>query len=740
MHFWFCVTKKNKYLPRELFIELTVYGSMQKIIAFLIVFIPFGIRAQQTTMPTDSVRQLKEVSITSQKNLVEFKNGKTIYNVEQSLSATGTDMLSVLKKTPGVLVTNNSISMSGKGSVSVMINNRLQQISMEDLLNVLRALPSDQVSKLEVITQPSSRYDAEGNAGILNIILKKNQKEGIRGSTSLSSYYNGLWGASNNISLHLKKGKLLSWMNFSMNQIAYPYTSWNKTFYSDNYWYYDIDEKRTLQNARLGGGIEYQYNKKTTLTVSVANAVGRYKALENSVGISTKYNGLAMDQLITTGITKDRAPYKLNGVLGFEYKIDTLGKRFTAEYDSYWQTSSRVRNFVTEQQSPSGISDNRIDGLPSTQIQSVKADLEIPRKKYTLSTGVKASFVKAAADNKFYDRTNNQWVLRTNQSNQFTYTERIQAIYVTFQRQRKKIDLSVGCRAERTQAEGWSTTLQQAMEQHYVKLFPTLQLQITLPKEQGLGIFVTRRIRRPDYGNLNPFRFYYSPQTYAVGNPSLLPAFHHVFALTYTYKSMLRAELSYNHGVQYFDRVILIDSIENTSRITRANIGSTDYVGLEITYQFNPRPRWDLSGSINGASAAFSPDEGFGNRTYQQFNAWFELNNSWSLNTSKTWMLELTGYYYSPRQKDMKVWKSMSSVNTGIKYSFLKKKATATLQLVDIFKKTYWLQVNSVNGSTEYSYDGERSLQLSFNYRFGNKNIRSVKQRSATEEIQRANQ
>ena len=713
---------------------------MYKILVSIFLFTTFISHAQttdSTKTKKDSVKQISEINVNAKKPVIEYKDGKTIYNVENSTAAAGIDVLSVLKKTSGVMVNSNSIFLAGKSSVSLMINERLQQMSMEDLMSTLRSMQSDQVARIEVIAKPSSKYDAEGSGGIINIILKKNTKEGIKGSATLSANYNSLWSATSNFNLNYKKGKWNSYLNYSGNQIAYEYNSWNETFYPAQFWRYDIKEQRRNRTIRMNFGTEYQINNKTTIALSIGDAYIKYYNAEKANG-NGSYNNTTISNPITIGNTNDVYPLKLNSNINLEHKIDSLGKKISFDYDIYKQLGNKHRLFTTNDNLLGSTNNNITTGSPSTLIQSVKADVELPYKNFKISFGAKASFVKAQAINQFYYLQNSYLQNDTSKSNNYFYTENIQALYGTINKKINKIDYNLGCRLERTDVIGTSNTIQQRNVQRYTKLFPTLTINYSINDNHGIGLFATRRIFRPDYGFLNPFKFYYSPQSYSVGNAALQASTNILLSFLYHYKNNINVQFSYKHQYNYFDRVFLIDSAENTSRITRANIGEKDYLAIEAQYNFSIRKWWEVNGSINGAFSKFSPYAQYSNSRFQQSNYWVEMYNSFMLNKAKTLSADIGGFYYSPRITDVKLWKPMSSVNMSFKYLLMNKNLTITLIASDIFKKTYWLQVNKANGSTEYSYDNERGLQLIVNYKFGNKNIKGTKQRSAIEEVQRA--
>lgn len=601
---------------------------------YTFLFLSFNLSSQLDSSKNsklDSIRNLsiKEILVTEKKDQVEYKDGKTIFSIENSVNKSGLDVFSILKKIPGVNATNNGISIAGKNSVSILINGRLQQMSMEDLISQLRSMQSDQVSKIELNTQPSSKYDAEGNTGLINIILKKNPKEGLRGSVSNMAYFNHLFGGSIATNLNYRKNKFNYSINASIFRMVYQYHSWNYSPFEKQYWKYDILESRFANLALLNGGIEYNITPKTIINATVATNRREYNTEEESRGFARDYSENLDSTNFTTGKTLESYPYKLNSSLSLEHKFDTTGSKMNVEYNFFILKSDRDRMFSNFGYDNLGIqnslSENRIKGIYLTRIHVLKSDFEFPTKLFKIDFGYKFSFVNSNANNLFYFNSNSKYLLDTTRSNEYNYDEKIQAAYIMLSKKWNKLDIQLGLRTERTDAIGSSNTINQTSFQDYFNIFPTLNLSYSINDNNTVSIFSTRRIKRPDYGNLNPFKYYYSPQSYAVGNPALVPTTNWVTELSYSYKSNIRAQLAYNHNFNYFDRVFILDTSTNTSKISRYNIGETDYIGLQISYNYSPVKWWEFYGSMNCAWNQFSPFAEYGYQSYSRLNAWFEL-------------------------------------------------------------------------------------------------------------------
>lgn len=689
----------------------------------------------------DADKKLSTVTVTAKKPIVEYKADRTIFNVENSISATGTDALEAIKRAPGVLVVHDQITLAGKSSVAVMINGRLQQLSSEDLNQLLRSMPSDNLSKIEIITSPSSKYDAQGDAGIINLVLKKNTGEGFKGSVSSSYTRNSFNFGSISSSLQYRKGKLNLFANASLGRQGYRYTAWTNTFYTNQSWEQKVNSGYFNNYARVQAGGDYQLSKKSTLGFAYSEAFNVQKN-DEQINLSSYDLSRNLDSVTyTSGKTTDKYPGKHTANINYELKIDSTGKKLNVDLDYYRQKGNRRRDFTIDNYvdgtTLNSSLDNRISGQPLTEIMSAKADMELPLKNVRINIGLKVSDSYNVLDNLYETIVSGDYQTDSTKSNQFTYKEEIEAAYLNASKSWKKFEFQMGLRAEHTYGKGVSNTLAKTNTVEYTKLFPSGFISYAAHKDHIFSLSISRRINRPGYGLLNPFRFYFTPNSYWEGNPGLQPSFNYLFEGTYTLKSRLNFKLIHNRNSNYFDRIYIIDTINNTSSAIRKNIGNTRYFGFNISGSVEVTKWWELSGDLNGGYSKFMPYNDKDNSRYSGVNYWTELTNIFFLNKKKTVSAELSGYYYTPRQKDYKRWEEMSALNVGLRYMLFDKKLVIAVNANDLFAKTYWLQTNLLNNTKEYSYDDERSIRFSLSYKFGNKNIRA-KQIKNVEEIQRA--
>lgn len=273
----------------------------------------------------------------------------------------------------------------------------------------------------------------------------------------------------------------------------------------------------------------------------------------------------------------------------------------------------------------------------------------------------------------------------------------------------------------------------------YTNLFPSGTLQYSPGSDHSFSLSASRRINRPRYGLLNPFRYYYTPFSYNEGNPLLQPEFSTVFHLTYVFRSNYSIKVFARKSTNCWDRTTRIDSTTGISNSSTANIGDMGSFGINLDATLNPADWWECAVALNGAYSRFEPYH-FGTAQYTALLGSFEYNSTFYLNKKKTFSAELNGYYNTPRQRDFRQWEEMYCINIGFRLMLLDKNLILSVNGDDITGTASWRLTNLANGTQEYYYDDERSIRFSLTYKFGNKNIKRRKDQSTPEEVQRVNQ
>lgn len=687
---------------------------------------------------------LKAVTVTATRPIIEVKADKTVLNVEGTINAVGQDALELLKKSPGVLVDrDDNLSLSGKNGVQVYIDGKPSPLSGKDLADYLRTLQSSAIEAIEIITNPSARYDAAGNAGVINIRLKKNKAFGTNGSVnagygiSIHPRYNG------GFSLNHRNSRINAFGNYSYNNTI------NENFMNLNRIQLDtvFDQKSIMtwrgKSHNIKTGIDYFLNSKQTIGVMVNGNFSK-NSLNNisNTAISYKPTDEFVKRLIADNSnhsTRDQSNFNIN----YRY-ADTSGRTFNVDAD---YGLFRIR---TDQMQPnlyydiSGAPiDSRIYNMVSPtdiDIYTAKADYEQGFKKGRISFGAKSSYVSSANDFKRYNVIEDAKNLDRDRSNDFNYKENINAGYINYNRPIKNVSVQLGFRVEHTSADGISHGQRQdstgyipydsSFNRNYVNLFPSAAISFAKGKNHQFNITYSRRIDRPSYQDLNPFEFKLDEYTYMKGNTELSPQYTNSFGFSHTYKYKLTTALNYSHVTDVFTQ--LIDTTEKSkSFMTRKNLATQDIASINISY---PLMLGWYSGfaNLNSYYTHYKANFGEGRTIDLDVFAYnFYMQNSAKL--GKGWTGEVGGWYSSPS-----IWqgtfksRAMWSVDAGIQKSMLKGKGNLKVSVSDIFRTMRWGGTSNFAGQYLYSEGGweSRQFKLNFTYRFGNIQVKAARQRS----------
>jgi len=699
---------------------------------------------------------LKDVVVTSKKPMIEVKADKTILNVENTINAAGQDALELLRKSPGVLVDkDDNLSLSGKNGVQVYIDGRPSPLSGKDLSDYLKTLQSNQIEAIEIITNPSAKYDAAGNAGIINIRLKKNKSFGTNGS--LTTGYNiGIFSKYNaGLSLNNRGKKLNVFGNYNYNR------GLNENFMNLYRSLLDtlFDQKGSMRNRNESHGFkvgaDYFINKKNTIGVMVNGNIS-----DNSMGnisrtpISYLPTGVVNRILVADNSSvsnRDNANFNLN----YRY-ADTAGRELNvdADYGLFRIKSDQMQpnyyfnptgNTLTAQFIYNMIAPSNID------IYSIKADYEQNFKKGKLGLGAKSSIVETTNDFQRYNVFTNAKIKDTLRSNAFNYKENINAVYANYNRAFKGFMIQAGLRMENTNITGTSVGYKQnagnyvgydsTFKRNYTNLFPSAAITFNKNPMSQWSLSYSKRIDRPAYQDLNPFEFKLDEYTFQKGNTDLRPQYTNSFSLTNTYKYKLTTTLNYSHVNDVFTQ--LIDTAEKSkSFITKKNLATQDIASLNISYPF--QYKWySAFANLNTYYSHYKADFGSG-RTIDLDVFAFNIYSQHTFKLGKGWTGELSGWYSSPS-----IWqgtfesKAMWSVDGGFQKTILKGKGNIKASVSDIFQTMRWRGVSNFAGQRLTASGGweSRQFRLNFSWRFGNNQVKAARQRktSAEEEAKRVN-
>ncbi|TCD12536.1 TonB-dependent receptor [Pedobacter frigidisoli] len=687
---------------------------------------------------------LNDVQINAKKALIEKKIDRTVFNAENSVAAIGTDALELLAKIPGVRVLNDQVSLVGKGKVNIMVNDKLVQLSEDDLTNYLKSISSDNISKIEVITNPPAKYDAQGNNGLINIVLKKAIAEGFKGAfnSTFTQATHSTASVGGNLSyrkdkitlytnLNIRKGSLAP---FEQSNVFYPTQTWNIVNKDRNF--------RTVPSGQVG--LDYQLSQKTLLGFSYNGGLTNFHSEENIR--TTIFNSVQrLDSILNSDASaKIRSHYNAAN-LYLKQALDTTGKQITINADWFKFGDDKSRYFNNTSYAENGaIIQNAFAEYLSTSKQSIdlytlKADVDLPFKTFKFSLGTKLSFIENESDLAFYQKRNEVYQADLAQTNLFNYKERTQALYVNLNKTIKKWDFQIGLRAEYTQIDGKSSN--ELNQNDYFQLFPTFYAVYRASETSNWGINYGRRINRPAYRKLNPFRWYSNQYVYAEGNPFLQPSYNNNIEISHVYNNVFTSALSFSHISNGFNDVNFIDASTNIQASKPINFITGYNYQLSNSVLVKPIKGWESSNQFDVFCNVSNSSIEQTLNNLKGFSAYFSTVNQFTLNKSKTIMGDVNFWFQFPAVDGLNNNRSQCNLDLGVKTLLFNKKIQIAVNATDILKTNQYRFNSLVNNiRQEYNnYYDSRQLRLTIRYIFGNEKIKQIDRKAGNEEERKRN-
>jgi iron complex outermembrane recepter protein len=685
-------------------------------------------------------KAMNSVTVVAHKPFIEQKIDRTVINVDAAVTNAGTTALEVLEKSPGITVDKDgNISLKGKQGVMILMDGRPAYLTGAELSNYLKNLPSSALEQIEIMTNPPAKYDAAGNAGIINIKTKKNKIQGFNGSVSLNYGQGVYWKTNNSVNLNFRTEKINVFANASQSQ-------WNG--------FQQLNIKRTFRNANtkevnaifeqesrmhnensnynVKVGADYYLNKKSTVGFVASGFLNpsRFRSANTSYLMNPSRN---VDSIVyATSSNNDK--WKNGSInLNFRTQFDSAGTELTADVDYLTYSSNGVQSFMNNTYDPSWAKTGGKlirSNLPiDINIQSAKLDFAKPFKSgVKLEAGLKTSFVKTTNGAFYYNVFSDYESPDFTKTNQFLYRENINAAYLNINKQFKKFGLQSGLRYENTNYNGkqFGNKLQKdsMFSKSYGNLFPTVFVSYNANKNNQFGLSLGRRIQRPAYQDLNPFLFFIDEYTYQSGNPFIRPQFTNNVELTHTFKSWLTTTLNYNHTKDYHMETFTQEQSSATSNgyatiVRRGNIGKVDAAGVAISANVPVAKWWNAMLYSNLNYSRFYGELYGENLDLSAANVLFNVNNQFRF--SKGWGAELSGFYRTRGVEGQIMIQPMGQTSAGISKQIMKGKGTVKLNVRDMF------YTNRVKGEINFktteahfeNFRDSRVANFTFTYRFG---------------------
>jgi iron complex outermembrane recepter protein len=703
----------------------------------------FEVAEKEVNLPTitlkPQVKSLDGVTTVAKikKPFIEVKADKTIINVESSINATGSNALDILRKSPGVSIDkDDNISLKGKAGVIVYIDGKQTYLDNATIASILRGTQSTNIESIEIISNPSAKYDAAGNAGIINIKMKKSKKLGTNGSVAAGFNYGYTPKTNATITLNnnnkktnyfllygFENGNNQNFQNFFRQQGTGEYNQSavnNSNGIAHNYKLgvdYKLNDKHTF-----GAMVNGNYNDGYWTNISRAE-IGK---------IGLPYNQLLLASNKIDAVKNSRNAninYKFADTNGTSFNIDIDGGMFNSTSRSYQPNryqnldGSLINELIFKNSTPTDIN-----------IFTIKADYERNFYRGKLGFGAKSSFVNTDNDFKFYNVINSVDELSKDNSNHFIYKENVNAAYANYNRKlSKKIDGQFGLRLEQTNSVGELTSLKAnsdtTVKRTYTNLFPSASFSYTRNAKHSFALSLSRRITRPSYQDLNPFENKLDELTYEKGNAFLRPQYAYSSELTHTFMGFLNSTFSFSRITDLYTQITDTAS-GSRAFITQKNIANSNVWGLNIGAPLPIKKWWfgyvSLGANYTATNANF--DGNIIAIKYPSANLYSEHN----FTLPKNYSASVSGWYAIPGY-----WggtfktKSLGAMDLGVQKNFMSGKLVTKVSMTDVFWSSRWRGISDFAGLYFDANGGNESRQLRLNatYKFGSNQVAKARDR-----------
>ncbi len=708
-------------------------------------------------MMMSSSVELETATVTAQRAMVEVKADRKIFNVQGTINSSGDNGISLLRKAPGLVIDNNdNISVLGRSGVLIYVDGKRIPYSGDDLANYLRSLTSDQIDRVEIITNPGAKYEAEGNAGIIDIILKRDKSLGTNGSANAN--YTIATKDRYNVGLNLNhRNKRLN----AFGSVNYGDTDgWERLTFDGVQNGFRLREVSEWVGYTPGIsvklGSDFYIGKHHTIGVLYN---GRQSESDNSSSNRNRISSIATPDAVDSTLvannsgTGDRQDNSYN--LNYRYKKEQTSLNVDLDYGTY----NTSRNTLQPNEYYQGEIDEYVnDGIPDVltssnanrittpveiMIASAKLDYEMPLLGGQFGTGGKLTQVVSDNTFLFENIEDGESITNIQKSNDFLYDEQVNAAYVSYARKlNEKLSLTSGLRMEHTMTNGELTPYDASLQedpvvQDYVSWFPNLGFSYQYTPIHSFGLSYGRRINRPDYNVLNPFRNQISELSFMKGNPFLRPEIVNNVQLDFTYKYRYNFTLSYSRTTDQITRLIGPDDVDSRAGfINWDNLAMQTLISANASLPFQFSDKWNAFLNLSTWFTDNQADYGDGVIIDLQafsYNTYLQT----TYNLPNDFGLEMSGWFSGPG-----IWGGVFryneqwSLNFGVQKKFLDKRLVAKISIQDIFYTAGWSGESEFNGlvsSGSGNWDSRR-LSLNLNYSFGNDQVKGLKRKSGIED------
>jgi iron complex outermembrane recepter protein len=696
------------------------------------------------------------VVVTAKKPPIEVRAGKTVVNVDASPTNAGLNVLEILEKSPGVAVDNDdNISLKGKSGVLILIDGKQTYLTGAQLAAFLKSIQANSLDQIEIMTNPPAKYDASGNAGVINIKTKKGTVKGMNGNVSLTynqAYYPKFFAGAN---FNYRSDKVNIFGSYDGGQWeGLGVLNINRRFYKSSVFNGSSDQSTARHNKsnwnNLKLGLDYNFTKKDVAGIVVRGSINPWKNRQSGYSNLRDAEGNINSQFISEAYNANRQR-NINTNFNYKHSFDSTGREISVDLDEgyYKNTGTNLLSTEIYDAGERQIGNTILleGNLPSViKIHTAKTDYVHPfGKTLKLETGIKTSFVNTD-NNVLYQRdTGTGWTVDQQRTNHFIYKENVNAAYAILTKSFKKWEFTGGLRVENTNATGTQELNDSSFKRHYTNLFPNAGAVYSINEKHQLSAAYSRRIRRPNYEDLNPFTFFLDSLTYGQGNPYLQPEFSNRLELAHTYNKFLTTTVSYTQTNSIITDILKQFTEKKTTFQTKENFSQMRQFGFSVSANRQLINWWNLNvyaGVFNNNYTGLYND-GSKNTPVDITVTSISGNVTNSFTIAKTWSAEVSGWFNSNPSEGLIIARSMGAMNLGLSKQLFKKKATVKFGVRDV------LRTSNFSGYSRYAdvdldvsnnrRKDNRVYNISFSYKFGKNNIAPERRRSggASEEQSR---
>ncbi len=687
----------------------------------------------------ESKNELDEVLIIGKKPVIQRKAGKLVFNLKNSVAANGFNGKEALKFAPKIDPTNEGIKMIGKSSLTVMVNDRLLNLDAQSLDSYLKSLRSENIDRIEIITNPPARYDASGNSGIVNIILKKNINSEFDGSVTSNYVQRSYSGAMPSAYLNHSTEKIL----VSVNLFA---DSETKKLESSNTFAYPLQQRKSETGTKqqikgLSGGLnfEYKFNNNHKAGIILNSNVWKTEDKLQNITIFKPFETQIVDSTLIASSNNINKYNYLSASLYYDIKLDSIGSILQFNYNHLDKSNNDDRLLFLSAYEGG----NQTDILRTNsalnfseadyRVNSLNIDLELPIKDAKLGFGGKLTFLKNNSDIQYFNTTSGTPILDSNQSNVFAYDEDVYALYSSYQKPvGEEFYIILGLRYEYTQTKGNSITNGIVNKNTFNNLFPSLTVTYDPSDRHSFSMGYSKRIDRPSFSDINPFRSYTDFFSYDEGNPLLTPSITHNIDFSYIFDNNLEVTIYHTILKDAIDFITLTSEDTNAVISRPQNFYDQYTYGLDIYYNWSPT-KW--FNSNNGFSAYYNNSESkiptitLANLSGSGY--YISTRNTFTLNKEKGNTVYINFFQNFPETKGFLKTFNRANLQIGGKFSFIQKRLTLNISISDVFRQNRNRNREVYQNYTFNSklYNDIRKLDLSLTYTFGNNKSKSSRRK-----------